>query len=183
MPNLLPTAPSARGILDRLDVEWDVLCADTSVQATVTDWLVTDHLADDVAAVTDSWVRGLGPAQLLAVLQPPSGAATDALTDAVLHALLRRPVGRDRSATLAARIVVQAMILAALRMTRGQVRPFGGRTFDDIGHMTIPDLRGGSRPSGRAGTRSLARRRGAPEFSALSVAPAMLAGLTQKGGG
>ncbi|MET8518227.1 hypothetical protein, partial [Streptomyces sp. NPDC005077] len=31
----------------------------------------------------------------------------------------------------------------------------------------IPDLRGESRPSGRAGMRSLARRRGAPEFSAL----------------
>ncbi|WP_413752886.1 hypothetical protein NRF20_17825 [Streptomyces sp. R-74717] len=43
----------------------------------------------------------------------------------------------------------------------------------------IPDLRRESRPSGRAGMRSLGRRRGAPECSALSVAPAMLIGLTE----
>ncbi|MFI5635501.1 hypothetical protein ACIA8E_40455 [Streptomyces sp. NPDC051664] len=152
MPNLSPTAHTASGIFERLDVEWEVLCADTSVQAAVTDWLVADRLADDVAAVTDSWVRGLGPAQLLAALQPPNGALTDALTDAVLRALLRRAAGRDRSATLAARIIVQAMIPAAVRMTRGQVRPFGGRTFDDIGHMTIAALYVVAR-SGRIHTR------------------------------
>lgn len=152
MPNLLPTAPTARGVFDRLDVEWNVLCADASVQAAVTDWLVTDHLADDVAAVTDSWVSGLGPAQLLAALRPPHGGVTDALTDAVLRALLRRAAGRDRSATLAARVIVQAMIPAAVRMTRGQVRPFGGRTFDDIGHMTIAALYVVAR-SGRIHTR------------------------------
>ncbi|MFE2092831.1 hypothetical protein [Streptomyces sp. NPDC059460] len=152
MPNLSPTAPAARGIFDRLDVEWDVLCAQTSVQAAVTDWLMADRLADDVAAVTDSWVRGLGPAQLLAALQPLNGVVTDALTDAVLRALLRRAAGRDRSATLAARVIVQAMIPAAVRMTRGQVRPFGGRTFDDIGHMTIAALYVVAR-SGRIHTR------------------------------
>ncbi|MET7714844.1 hypothetical protein [Streptomyces sp. NPDC005407] len=137
-------ARTAGGIFDRLDAEWAALCADTSVQAAVTDWLVTDRLADDVAAVTDavtdSWVRSLGPAQLLAALRPRDGAMTDALTDAVMRALLRRAAGRDRSATLAARIVVQAMIPAAVRMTRGQVRPFGGRSFDDIGHMTVAAL-------------------------------------------
>ncbi|MCX5317938.1 hypothetical protein [Streptomyces sp. NBC_00154] len=152
MPNLPPTAHTARGIFERLDVEWEGLCADTSVQAAVTDWLVADRLADDVAAVTDSWVRGLGPAQLLAALRPPNGAVTDALTDAVLRALLRRAAGRDRSATLAARVIVQAMIPAAVRMTRGQVRPFGGRTFDDIGHMTIAALYVVAR-SGRIHTR------------------------------
>jgi hypothetical protein len=129
-------APTAGGIFDRLDAEWAALCADTAVQAAVTDWLVTDHLADDVAAVTDgvtdAWVRTLGPVQPLAALRPRDGHLTDALTDAVLRALLRRAAGRDRSATLAARIVVQAMIPAAVRMTRGQVRPFGGRSFDDI---------------------------------------------------
>ncbi|MGW1550495.1 hypothetical protein [Streptomyces sp. NPDC002346] len=152
MPNLSPTARTARGIFDRLDVEWDVLCAQTSVQAAVTDWLMADRLADDVAAVTDSWVCGLGPAQLLAALQPPNGAVADALTDAVLRALLRRAAGRDRSATLAARVIVQAMIPAAVRMTRGQVRPFGGRTFDAIGHMTIAALYVVAR-SGRIHTR------------------------------
>ncbi|WP_267008796.1 hypothetical protein [Streptomyces sp. NBC_00154] len=57
-----------------------------------------------------------------------------------------------------------------------------GQHISVVDELPIPDLRGESRPSGRAGMRSLARRRGAPEFSALSVAPAMLTGLTQKGG-
>lgn len=145
-------APAVGGIFDRLDAEWAVLCADTTVQAAVTDWLVTDRLADDVAAVTDSWVRALGPAQLLAALRPPDGHLTDALTDAVLRALLRRAAGHDRSATLAARIVVQTMIPAAVRMTRGQVRPFGGRSFDDIASMTVAALYEVAR-SGRIHTR------------------------------
>ncbi|WP_309225953.1 hypothetical protein [Streptomyces lunaelactis] len=140
MLTLSQPARTAGGIFDRLDAEWAVLCADTSVQAAVTDWLMADHLADDVAAVTDSWVRNLGPVQLLATLRPRDGVVTDALTDAVLRALLHRAAGGDRSATLAARIVVQAMIPAAVRLTRGQVRPFGGRTFDDIGHMTVAAL-------------------------------------------
>ncbi|MFF3326969.1 hypothetical protein [Streptomyces sp. NPDC002889] len=140
MLDLSHPAHAGGGIFDRLDAEWAALCADTAVHAAMTEWLVTDHLADDVAAVTDSWVCTLGPAQLLAALRPRDGAMTDALTDAVLRALLRRAAGRDRSATLAARIVVQAMIPAAVRMTRGQVRPFGGRSFDAIGHMTVAAL-------------------------------------------
>lgn len=133
-------APTVGGIFHRLDAEWAALCADAAVQAAVADWLVTDRLADDVAAVTDAWVRNLGPAQLLAALRPGDGRLTDELTDAVLRALLRRAAGRDRSATLAARIVVQAMTPAAVRITRGQVRPFGGRSFNDIGHMTVAAL-------------------------------------------
>ncbi|MET8538244.1 AraC family ligand binding domain-containing protein, partial [Streptomyces sp. NPDC005065] len=68
--------------------------------------------------------------------------------------------------------------------TRGVWVPAGlTHAMTCAGAVAIPDLRRESRPSGRAGMRSLARRRGAPEFSALSVAPAMLTGLTQKGGG
>ncbi|MCX4826172.1 hypothetical protein OG883_41625 [Streptomyces sp. NBC_01142] len=152
MLTLSQPARIAGGIFDRLDAEWAVLCADTAVQAVVTDWLMADHLADDVAAVTDSWVRNLGPVQLLATLRPRDGVVTDELTDAVLRALLHRAAGRDRSATLAARIIVQAMIPGAVRMTRGQVRPFGGRTFDDIGHMSVAALYVVAR-SGRIHTR------------------------------
>lgn len=140
MLNLTHPAHTTGGIFDRLDAEWATLCADTSVQAAVADWLMADHLADDVAAVTDSWVRTLGPAQLLATLKPGGGVLSDALADAVLRALLQRAAGHDRSATLAARIIVQAMLPAAVRMTRGQVRPFGGRTFDDIGHLSVVAL-------------------------------------------
>ncbi|WP_326615273.1 hypothetical protein OG949_40990 (plasmid) [Streptomyces scopuliridis] len=157
-------APTAGGIFDRLDAEWTALCADRAVQTAVTDWLVTDQLADAVAAVTDavtdgvtdavtdSRARALGPVQLLAVLRTRDGHQSDALTDAVLRTVLRRAASRDRSATLAARIVVQAMIPAAVRMTRGQVRASGGRSFDDIGHMTVAALFEVAR-SGRIHTR------------------------------
>ncbi|MFI6658153.1 hypothetical protein ACIBL8_21820 [Streptomyces sp. NPDC050523] len=149
----LPTPiPTARGIFARLDAEWAELCEDASVRAAVTDWLMTDHLADDVAAVTDSWVRALGPEQLLAALHPGRGVLSDALTDAVLRSLLVRATGHDRSATLAARIIVQAMLPAAVRMTRGQVRGTGGRTWDDVGHMVIAALFEVAR-SGRIHTR------------------------------
>ncbi|MFE2693686.1 hypothetical protein [Streptomyces mirabilis] len=152
MLNLSHPAPTAGGIFDRLDAEWAELCADTSVRAAVTDWLMTDQLADDVAAVTDSWVRTLGPEQLLATLRPGRGVLSDALTDAVLRSLLVRATGHDRSATLAARIIVQAMIPAAVRMTRGQIRGFGGRCWDDVGHMVIASLFEVAR-SGRIHTR------------------------------
>lgn len=152
MPHLLTTIPTARGIFARLDAEWAELCADASVRASVADWLMTDHLADDVAAVTDSWVRTLGPEQLMAALRPGEGVLSDALTDAVLRSLLVRATGHDRSATLAARIIVQAMVPAAVRMTRGQVRSTGGRTWDDVGHMVIAALFEVAR-SGRIHTR------------------------------
>ncbi|MER7111157.1 hypothetical protein [Streptomyces sp. NPDC000229] len=145
-------AHTAGGIFHRLDADWAALCADADVQAAVADWLAADRLADDVAAVTDSWVRTIGPAQLLAALRPGNGRLTDDLTDAILRALLRRAAGRDRSATLAARIIVQAMIPAAVRMTRGQVRPFGGRSFDDVAAVTVAALFEVAR-SGRIHTR------------------------------
>ncbi|MER6610770.1 hypothetical protein ABT282_33970 [Streptomyces sp. NPDC000927] len=139
---------SVGGIFDRLDAEWATLCADPVVRSAVTDWLVTDRLAADVVAVTDPVTdpvtglpdRCLGPEQLLAVLRSRGGHRADALTDAVLRALLRRAAGRDRSSGLAARIVVQAMIPAAVRIARGQVRSFGGRSFGDIASVTVTAL-------------------------------------------
>ncbi|MFD9517933.1 hypothetical protein [Streptomyces sp. NPDC059979] len=131
---------AAGGIFDRLDADWAALCADPAVRQAVTDWLTDDHLADGIAAVTDSWTRALGPAQLLAALRPVTGTATDPLTDAILRALLRRAAGRDRSAELAARVIVQAMLPAAVRITRGQVRPTYGRTRDTVGHVTVAAL-------------------------------------------
>ncbi|MFH8736833.1 hypothetical protein [Streptomyces sp. NPDC017964] len=133
-------AHTAGGIFHRLDAEWTGLCADTAVQAAVADWLVADQLADALADVADSPVRALGPAQLLAALRPGDGHRRRELTDAVLRALLRRAAGHGRSATLAARIIVQAMIPAAVRIARGQVRPYGGRSFDDIASVTVAGL-------------------------------------------
>lgn len=140
MLNLTRPAHTAGGIFDRLDADWVALCADTSVQASVADWLMADGLGADVRAVADAWVSGLGPEQLLIALRPRGGAMADALADDVLRALLARAAGHDRPAVLAARIVVQAMVPAAVRIARGQVRSFGGRTIDDVGHLTIAML-------------------------------------------
>ena len=126
------------GTFDRLDAEWAALCADASVQAAVADWLTTDHLADDVADAAGAWVRTLGPAQLLAALRPRDGELSDALTDAVLRALLRRAAGQGRPAVLAARIIVQAMVPAAVRMARRLVRQ--GRVFDDTSQAVVVAL-------------------------------------------
>ncbi|MFB7453252.1 hypothetical protein [Streptomyces sp. NPDC056194] len=128
------------GFFDRLDADWAALCADPGLQHAVTDWVADGHLGDDIAAVTDSWAGSLGPAQLLAALRPAADGVTDALTDAVLRALLQRAAGRDRSAALAGRVLVQAMLPAVIRITRGQVRATGGRTRDAIGHMTVAAL-------------------------------------------
>ncbi|MFF3277211.1 hypothetical protein ACFYWU_40775 [Streptomyces chrestomyceticus] len=141
-------ARTAGGIFHRLDTEWAALCADAAVQAAVADWLVADQLADAVAAVADaratavaaSWARTLGPAQVLAALRPGAGRLSDELTDAVLRALLRRAAGGGRPATLAARVIVQAMIPAAVRLARGQVRATGGRTFDAVASLTVAGL-------------------------------------------
>uniref|UniRef100_UPI003F49962B hypothetical protein n=1 Tax=Streptomyces chartreusis TaxID=1969 RepID=UPI003F49962B len=61
MLDIQTTTPTACGIFARLDSEWAELCEDASVRHAVADWLMTDHLADDVSAVTDSWVRTIGP--------------------------------------------------------------------------------------------------------------------------
>ncbi|MGO4459950.1 hypothetical protein AB4039_22030 [Streptomyces sp. M-16] len=128
------------GYFDRLDADWAALCADPAVRQAVTDWVTDGRLTDDIAAVTDSWSGSLTPEQLLAALRPTADGVTDELTDAVLRALLQRAAGRDRSAVLAGRVIVQAMLPAVLRITRGQVRATGGRTRDAVGHVTVAAL-------------------------------------------
>ncbi|MFG2298491.1 hypothetical protein [Streptomyces sp. NPDC048603] len=128
------------GFFDRLDADWAALCADPGLRNAVTDWVTDGHLTDGIAAVTDSWAGSLTPAQLLAALRPAADGVTDELTDAVLRALLRRAAGRDRSAAFAGRVIVQAMLPAVIRITRGQVRSTGGRTRDAVGHVTVAAL-------------------------------------------
>ncbi|MET9324918.1 hypothetical protein ABZX75_32955 [Streptomyces sp. NPDC003038] len=128
------------GYFDRLDADWAALCADPVLRQAVTDWVSDGHLTDDIAAVTDSWSGSLTPEQLLTALRPTAEGVTDELTDTVLRALLQRAAGRDRSAVLASRVIVQAMLPAVFRITRGQVRATGGRTRDAVGHVTVTAL-------------------------------------------
>ncbi|MFK0238784.1 hypothetical protein [Streptomyces vinaceus] len=124
------------GYFGRLDADWAALCADPTLRQAVTDWVTDGLLTDELAAVTDSWAGSLTPEQLLAALRP----AADGVTDALLRVLLERAAGRDRSAVLAGRVIVQAMLPAVLRITRGQVRTTGGRTRDAVGHVTVAAL-------------------------------------------
>lgn len=133
----LPLAPRTSGIFAHLDREWAQLCATSAVRAAVADWLVADGVASDVAALTESTVRDLGPEHIVAALKP---RGTPAVVDAVLRLLLVRAGGDGRAAELAGRIVVQTMLPAAVRIARSQVRPFGGRGLDDLGHMVITAL-------------------------------------------
>ncbi|MFG2878794.1 hypothetical protein ACGFYU_27980 [Streptomyces sp. NPDC048337] len=128
------------GYFDRLDADWAALCADPALRQAVTDWVTDGRLTDEVAAVTDSWAGAWTPEQLLAAFRPATDGVTDSLTDAVLRALLERAAGRDRSAVLAGRVIVQAMLPAVFRITRGQVRMTGGRTRDAVGHVTVAAL-------------------------------------------
>ncbi|MFJ4866103.1 hypothetical protein [Streptomyces sp. NPDC088748] len=125
------------GYFDRLDADWAALCAEPAVRQVVTDWVTDGHLIDDIAAVTDSWSGSLTPEQLLSALRP---TVDGELIDAVLRALLQRAAGGDRSAVLAGRVIVQAMLPAVFRITRGQVRATGGRTRDAIGHVAVAAL-------------------------------------------
>ncbi|MFJ3817759.1 hypothetical protein [Streptomyces sp. NPDC090056] len=128
------------GYFDRLDADWAALCADPALRQAVTDWVTDGRLTDELAGVTDSWAGAWTPEQLLAALRPAADGVTDSLTDAILRALLERAAGRDRSAVLAGRVVVQAMLPAIFRITRGQVRMTGGRTRDAVGHVTVAAL-------------------------------------------
>ncbi|MDH6710930.1 DNA-directed RNA polymerase specialized sigma24 family protein [Kitasatospora sp. MAA19] len=135
------TTPSfSPGIFGRLDADWALLCVDESVRAAVTGWLAADRLAPAVAAAAGSWAWDLGPEQVLAALRPGRNGLGDGLSDEVLRALLRRACGAGGLAGLAARIVLQTMVPAAVRLARSQVRPFGGRSFEDVAQVVVAAL-------------------------------------------
>ncbi|WP_052499821.1 hypothetical protein [Streptomyces vietnamensis] len=110
-------ALTAGRIFRCLDADRAALRAGRQVPAAAASRLVTDRLAGEIAVETDgvtgSWVRPLGPAQLLAALWPGSGRLTGELTDAVLRALLRCSAGHDRPVTPAARILCRTAAVPA----------------------------------------------------------------------
>ncbi|MFF3113541.1 hypothetical protein ACFVSN_30650 [Kitasatospora sp. NPDC057904] len=136
------TPPSfSPGLFDRLDAEWALLCSDGSVRAVVAGWLAADQSGPGIAAACDVWVSDLGPEHVLAVLGPAGRPGFgDSLSDGVLRALLRRASGGGGAAVLAARVVLQTMVPAAVRLTRSQVRSFGGRCFEDVAQVVVAAL-------------------------------------------
>ncbi|MFD3947538.1 hypothetical protein [Streptomyces sp. NPDC058579] len=130
--------PAGGGLFDRLDADWAVLCADPAVLRAVAGWVADACLTDTVAA--DVWAGSPSPAQFLAVFGPGADGVSGGLADAVLRVLLQCAAGRDWSAALAGRIVVQVMLPAVVRMVRGQVRAAGGRTRDAVGYVAVAAL-------------------------------------------
>ncbi|GAA3372115.1 hypothetical protein GCM10017744_102290 [Streptomyces antimycoticus] len=116
------------GIFARLDAEWVTVCADPQIGAAVRDWMA------------DAQIPLFGPEEVLAALQPQPDQADNSMADAVLRTLLVRAAGTGRPATWAARIVVQTMLPAAVRIARGQTRSTGGRSLEDVAHVTVSVL-------------------------------------------
>ncbi|CAM5676845.1 putative protein OS=Streptomyces antimycoticus OX=68175 GN=SANT12839_101440 PE=4 SV=1 [Streptomyces antimycoticus] len=98
------------GILARLDAEWVTVCADPQIGAAVRDWMA------------DAQIPVFGPEEVLAALRPQPDQ-DNSMADAVLRTLLVRAAGTGRPATWAARIVVQTMLPAAVRIARGEPGP------------------------------------------------------------
>ncbi|MFE9007396.1 hypothetical protein ACFYOY_35650 [Streptomyces sp. NPDC007875] len=138
--------PATGGAFAHLDTEWVAVCADPQIGAAVRDWMVADGL------VADAQTPVFGPEEVLAVLRQRRGQAADSMADAVLRTLLVRAAGTGPSATWAARIVVQAMLPAAVRIALSQARPSSGRSFPDVAHLTVSVLFEVAR-SGRIHTR------------------------------
>lgn len=135
--NSSTVAPAASGAFQRLDEEWALLCAEDGMHSVVAAWLSEAGLAGVVTEVAGvAGVRQVGLAGLLSVLRSRVREVAP-VADAMLRMLLRRAATSGQSAGLAARVVVQAMIPAAARIARGQVRDWGGRSFDSVSAITV----------------------------------------------
>ncbi|MGW1364745.1 hypothetical protein ACWCQP_45985 [Streptomyces chartreusis] len=118
-------------IFVELDAEWALVCAETGHALLVRGWL-------EAAGVL---APGEGPErleELLAELGRRDRAAGPAHSDRWLGAVLAVAAGEGRAAQLAARVVVQAMLPGAFRLTRRLMR--AERDFDEVGQVVVAAL-------------------------------------------
>ncbi|MEW2128677.1 hypothetical protein AB0891_33815 [Streptomyces sp. NPDC007259] len=118
-------------VFESLNAEWDVVCAEPGHAATVLGWLRAGGipLTDTVAAD--------GLPEVLAALGRLDRAHGRAHSDRWLRVLLERASGEGAGALLAARVVVQAMLPGAMRLTR---RLQAGRDYDETGQVVVACL-------------------------------------------
>ncbi|MFD5025029.1 hypothetical protein [Streptomyces sp. NPDC058373] len=114
-----------------LNAEWALVCAEPSTASTVGRWL------------TAAGIFGAGEApdhldDLLAELAHRDRSKGRQHSDRWLAALIRIAVGTGPDAQLAARVVVQAMLPAAVRLTQSLLRP--ERDFDVVGQVVVASL-------------------------------------------
>lgn len=116
-----------------LNAEWALVCAQPGSGEQVRGWL-------EGAGVL---CRGEGPAELEELLGW-IGVRDRRLgrehSDRWMRALLAVASGEGAEARLAARVVVQAMLDGAVRMTLSLLRP--GRDFDEVGQVVVASLYG-----------------------------------------
>ncbi|GAA1327331.1 hypothetical protein GCM10009647_065070 [Streptomyces sanglieri] len=119
-------------IFESLDAEWALVCAESGRAEMVLGWLHEGGvlLGDERAP------GGLG--DVLAGLERRDRAQGRVHSDRWMRVLLERAVGEGAGAQLAARVVVQAMLPGAVRMTQRLLR--AGRDFDETGQVVVACL-------------------------------------------
>ncbi|WNI34470.1 hypothetical protein [Streptomyces sp. ITFR-6] len=117
-------------VFESLNAEWALVCAESEPGETVLGWLQEGGvLLGEYAA------GGLG--DVLAELERRDRAQGRAHSDRWLRVLLERAAGEGAGALLAARVVVQAMVPGAVRLTQ---RLRASRDFDEVGQVVAACL-------------------------------------------
>ncbi|MFD7498885.1 hypothetical protein ACFV8T_42520 [Streptomyces sp. NPDC059832] len=118
-------------VFESLDAEWALVCAGAGRAEMVLGWL-----REGGVLFGDERARGL--AELLAELECRDRAQGRVHSDRWMRVLLERAAGEGAGAQLAARVVVQAMLPGAVRMTQRLLR--AGRDFDETGQVVVACL-------------------------------------------
>ncbi|MFD4862818.1 hypothetical protein [Streptomyces atratus] len=118
-------------IFESLDAEWALACAESGRAEMVLGWL-------QEGGVVLSSERAAGLQEVLAELECRDRAQGRAHSDRWMRVLLERAAGEGAGAQLAARVVVQAMLPGAVRMTQRLLR--AGRDFDETGQVVVACL-------------------------------------------
>ncbi|MEU0632431.1 hypothetical protein [Streptomyces sp. NPDC005989] len=114
-------------VFESLDAEWALLCAGSERAEMVLGWLREGGVLAEAH----------GLAELLAELECRDRARGRAHSDRWMRVLLARAAGDGDEAQLAARVVVQAMLPGAVRLTQ---RLRAGRDFDETGQVVVACL-------------------------------------------
>lgn len=118
-------------VFESLNAEWAVVCAESGHAEMVLGWL-----REGGVYFGDGQVEG-GLAEVLAELGRRDRAQGRGHSDRWLRVLLERAGGEGAGALLASRVVVQAMVPAAMRLTR---RLQAGRDYDETGQVVLACL-------------------------------------------
>ncbi|MET9535772.1 hypothetical protein ABZY02_35350 [Streptomyces sp. NPDC006649] len=118
-------------VITALNTEWSWLCASTRNGALAQGWL------EQAGVITPPDVRGCLDA-LLQYLQAGARSQGPAFSDRWMGALLALAAGEGSEAQLATRVVVQAMLPGAVRLTSGLARM--GNPFGEVAQLVVGSL-------------------------------------------